>query len=392
MTRAWLAVPVMAVLVLGLFGCGTGTGEGEVRTPPGQQGGEAGQAAMPGEQGSVLRFRTAVCNDPQGTGIECLRLIIPSDWKFESGVNWLLDKPMMPAYAWFTAWNPDGAESFRMFPNQSYFWTDNELITAMFPAGAKYFGNEVRQPVTALAALKSLVLPSYYRDASGLRITQEQRLPELARALGVGQQSQAGVSTSGDAAKVRVEYTRDGVELEEEVYAVVEQLAFQVQTMYGWRTNTVWNVNYTFGFRAAKGQLDRNADAFQTMAHSIRLNPGWYAKYVGVTEYLIGNQIERTRSMTELSGIIARTGSQLREEQMADWTRRQAVGDRVAENFSDYMRGVERYHDPVAGEDVKLPSGYENAWVNGLGEYVMSERHDFNPNIGSTQNWQRLTR
>ena len=61
------------------------------------------------------------------------------------------------------------------------------------------------------------------------------------------------------------------------------------------------------------------------------------------------------------------------------------------ENFSDHIRGVERYNDPRAGKEVELPAGYGNAWANDLGEYIVSESPSFNPNIHSNQHWEPLT-
>ncbi len=66
--------------------------------------------------------------------------------------------------------------------------------------------------------------------------------------------------------------------------------------------------------------------------------------------------------------------------------------DRLSERFSQNIRSVDAYYDPVSERSVELPAGYQNAWVNGLGEYVIAEQGDFNPNIGSNQNWQRMER
>jgi hypothetical protein len=46
----------------------------------------------------------------------------------------------------------------------------------------------------------------------------------------------------------------------------------------------------------------------------------------------------------------------------------------------------------VSERSVELPAGYRNAWVNGLGEYVITEQEDYNPNLESNQNWQRMER
>ena len=66
------------------------------------------------------------------------------------------------------------------------------------------------------------------------------------------------------------------------------------------------------------------------------------------------------------------------------------ANDRVIRNFSDNIRGVERYNDPFSGNEVELPSGYGNAWANNLGEYIITESPSFNPNVGSNLNWQQI--
>ena len=77
---------------------------------------------------------------------------------------------------------------------------------------------------------------------------------------------------------------------------------------------------------------------------------------------------------------------------MDSYQQRQQVYDKISDNFSRYVRGVEQYHDPVENRQVELPSGYDNAWTNSLGEYVLSEGPGFNPNIGSNLNWQKIER
>lgn len=46
---------------------------------------------------------------------------------------------------------------------------------------------------------------------------------------------------------------------------------------------------------------------------------------------------------------------------------------------------------PMKGP-VELPSGYGNAWTNGLGEYVLSDEPGFDPNRGSDQDWRKIER
>jgi hypothetical protein len=350
------------------------------------------QSSSTKSEESSIRFRTFKYVDAQGIGIEAFRVLIPSDWKFEGGVRWRLDNPGMPATAGFRIYNPNGAEELEVFPNQAFFWTNNPTLLQTFPVGTRYFGNEVRPIVKPLQALKGIILPRFRGKAQGLRIVAGEPLPDLARALGAGTQSQPGIAASAEGAKIRIEYQRGGRWMEEELYGLVESISFPIRSMFGAFTNTNWYADYLFSFKAEKGKLDANSKLFQTMATSFRVNPQWFNKYNQVVEYLIQRQIQQIRSIGELSRIISQTQNEISDMMMQSYNQRQEVYDRVAENFSQHIRGVDQYYNPVEQKPVELPSGYRQAWTNSLGEYVLSDQEDFNPNIGSNQTWQRMER
>ena len=52
---------------------------------------------------------------------------------------------------------------------------------------------------------------------------------------------------------------------------------------------------------------------------------------------------------------------------------------------------METYADPRTHPAVELPYGYNDAWTKGTA-YVMNSAPRFDPNVGSSQNWQRLDR
>jgi hypothetical protein len=197
---------------------------------------------------------------------------------------------------------------------------------------------------------------------------------------------------SVDGGKIRVRYTLGGDGVDEELYALIESFAIPIQSMYGNFTNTLWTVSYIFSVRAPEGRLDEFAPLFRTMGSSVRMNPQWMNTYVQVVELLIRNQMQKIRSAGELSRIISQTHREISDDMLRSWEDRQVVYDRIAERFSQNIRSVDEYYDPVSERSVELPAGYQNAWVNGLGEYVISAEEDYNPNIGSNQNWQRMPR
>ncbi|MBM3493515.1 MAG: hypothetical protein FJX72_04215 [Armatimonadetes bacterium] len=217
-------------------------------------------------------------------------------------------------------------------------------------------------------------------------------MPEIVKALGLdGRSPGGGLSLSASAGKVRTEYAIGGKGYTEDLIGVRESLKIPVRGTMASFTNENWTLSYLVGMRAARGELDGASKLFVTMASSIRLNKEWFNRYVQVVEMLIQGQMQRIRMAGEFSRILAQTSAEISAERMDLYERRQRAYERVSDTFSDYMRDIDRYTDPN-GDTVLLPSGYKNAWVNGLGEYVVADREDYNPNVGSNQNWQPLSR
>jgi len=143
--------------------------------------------------------------------------------------------------------------------------------------------------------------------------------------------------------------------------------------------------------RAEKGKLDAGSKVFRTMLSSIKLDEKWFNRYVQVVGLLIKAQMQSIHAAGELSKLLAQTSDEISAERSKLYQGSQDSYDRVSETFGDYMRDIDRYKD-ADGSVVELPSGYKNAWVNGLGDYVVSDTLDYNPNIGSNQHWQELQR
>jgi hypothetical protein len=341
------------------------------------------------KSGTPLKFKTVKCIDKQGMGIEAFRLFIPADWTFSGGIRWVLDNPGMPAVAGFRAASATGRDELEVLPNQSFFWTTNQLTLRICPVGKKYFGAEVRHPVDPITALKTIVLSRFRKDCQKLRVVSEKKFPAIATS-STAESRQAGVRVGSEGASIRIEYSKGGRVREEEICAVVESLSFPVQSMLGTQTNTMWNVSYIISFKSDRGSLDAQKELYQSMVSSFRVNPQWFSRYNQVVGYLIRQQIRRINSVGELSRIISRTHNEISDMTMESYNDRQKVYDRLSENFSQSIRGVDEYYNPVEERGVELPGGHGEAWVNGLGDYILSDDPNYNPNVNSNQNWQRM--
>ncbi len=378
-----------SVLLLGLFAfpsCERLNALAEGLSGPG-----AGAPARPAVEVPMLRFRTASIVDREGTGIEAFHVLVPTDWQVEGGVRWVLDRPSAPADAGFRATSPDGSEVFELFPNQNFVWTDNLMTRSLFPVGSRYFGAEVRPPEHVLQALEDVVLARFRPGLADLAVLTREEVPAFGQAVAASQTFEPGATKGATGAKTRIAYTLGGTPVEEEIWAAVEVVSFTLPGGFGSTTTTLWTASHVFACRAPRGRLDADARLFQTIASSIRVNPVWFNKYVQLIETLAQRQIQHIRAIGELSRMLAQTSDEISAQRMATWEADQAARDRSADAFSQYMRGVDAYHDPNTGGTVELPSGYAQAWSNPLGEYVLTESLDANPNVGSNLHWTPLT-
>lgn len=337
---------------------------------------------------NIQTFVTYAYTDPQA-GMEAFRLLIPKSWQAQGSIVWAA-KPALPAQSNFRFFNPSGTEEFDIFPTQDYFWTDNQVFLYANPPGSLRFGTVVAQPISLHSAFTTVIIPKFRGNINGLRIVEEKEVPELAE-LAKGPATE-GVSASAEAGKIRIEYQEGGKQMEEEMYTAVSQFIVYLPGSYFSPDYSInyWYIDYIFSFKAAKGKLDANTKLFQTMIYSTQLNPKWFAKVANVKEQLAQLAIQNIEAVGRMGQMIAQAGSEMRADQQQAWEYRQGVNDKISQNFSDYIRGVDRYNDPLSGKEVELPSGYNNAWANSSGEYIVSDSPSYNPNIGSNLNWQQL--
>jgi hypothetical protein len=89
---------------------------------------------------------------------------------------------------------------------------------------------------------------------------------------------------------------------------------------------------------------------------------------------------------------VSRTLSDTSDMIMSGYESRSASYDRMSDNWSEAMRGVDSYVTPGGGASVELPGGYEHAWTNGVGEYVVTDSGFLNPNDFASGSWERMQR
>lgn len=352
--------------------------------------------------GGYYRLKLVRVMDQQGFGqpVEAFRLLLPADWKVNSWVRWvpnyscpanILDVGLQSA-------SPDGLTGFEIFTPYSWQWYDDPAMVQMLQQSGTQ-GCPVSRPTDAATFLRGALVPN---RRQGARIMAAEPLASVAQAEDaklravLGPSLQAGLikGVKVDGARVRLAYEVNGRPVEEWVGATVTVIASAgfsaTAAMQGSmaQSNTyLVSASNIAATRAPKGQLQAKEKLFATIVGSIRPNQAWVNAVIQ-TQMAMGNAAikgaaDRSRIWSQASQDISNTYSQSYREQ-------QAVQDRLAEQYSQSVRGVETYVDPASHERVELSGGYQQAWSNGRGEYILSDDANFNPAVTLRENWTQL--
>jgi hypothetical protein len=352
-----------------------------------------GAARAPAAERVLLR--THVVTDTQGTGGEAFRLLAPSDWRFAGGVTWDTQRFPADALTSYTVTSPDGAAVFQQFPHVTLFWAEDPTLQQSYAQN----GFEVSPPVSAEQALRELYLPNYRPEASGAEIIETQPLPELAQQVLAWQQAVLNIFYSisppnfqyelrVDAARAKYRYTVAGKPMVEDATVAITYFIAYMPSLYGTVPAITWSTAPT-SFRAPAADMDRRLEAFRLIAASHRPNFEWSAAVARLHAVITRDQLRQQQRIFDRLQQIHRTQSETSDMLFESWQRRSQTYDRIFDRYSQSIRGVETYSDPVSSRQVELPNGFNHVWSNGS-DYVLSNEPGFNPNTGSSQLWTEI--
>jgi hypothetical protein len=331
----------------------------------------AGAAA----QGQTLVLEKHTVHDTAAVNHDALTFLKPRGWTVQGGIKWY---PNMTHQACLEVrvGNPMGLEQIETLPWSYGTWITNPVMPMQ--TGSNYMGNIVLRPIEDPGeVVRTLTIPSFRPNA---RIVGVQELPEVAR--GLSQSMGCRVRSS----RVRLEYALNGQAIEEDMYVSIyvtrSNLGVNNAVSYLW--GPAWT---PFALRARKGELDAKTPLLLAIADSARFNPQWFAEYSGVCQLFQLRMAKDIENARRLSETITRNSNEIFQMYSDSYWKRQASQDQLARNFSDTIRGVDRYQSPYEKYPVQLPSGYQHAWAGSDGTYVLSNDAGFDPNVGSTTNW-----
>jgi hypothetical protein len=249
--------------------------------------------------------------------------------------------------------------------------------------------------------LKKRISPRYKPYGVPVRIVKEELMPKLALSLQGGQEDVFN-PLSSDGARTRISYNLEGKQMEEDIFCVVSKVVTQEGLGLFKRENIFWAAEALYAFRASAGHLDAVGQACLASVKSFKMNPKWLQFCQMESQRIIKEREMFAKMMQQMAadqrrnlqriGDLSRSISQASDSIMDGYNARSAAQDRMHDKWTEAYRGVETYRDPSSDYSPQLPGGYDHAWGNGLGEYIVSNESSFNPNLYSNNNWQELQR
>lgn len=362
--------------------------------------------AVPQQPGSYYRMKMVRIIDNQGFGqpVEVARFLMPADWRGEGGVQWdgsMLRCPANMIKLTYRATGPDGLSGLEVMPQ--YVWTaasDPMMAQIMRQSAANGTGCDVGPVTNSVGFLRQMVLPRMRPGArfiNGEQIAAATQAKQQQLAQTYGPMIRAGYvrGFQADFGAIRIELNQGGQPVHEWLSASVTSVAMPsantAALMQGQMNNNASTFTMVsegvFALRAPAGRFDAKLAA--TILASVRPNPQ-YQKAVG--DFLAGMQNTANRGAMDRARIWHEAGQQISATISQSYQYQQAVQDRAAAQFSQAIRGVETYVHPTTGQRVELTGGFDNAWVNNRGEYLISDQPGFNPAVTLREDWTQLRR
>lgn len=333
--------------------------------------------------------------DPSGFAqpMEAYSILIPKGWKSQGGITWQVGNPCMieSIRNRVSVTSPDGTMALEIYPTQQWEWWDDQMMLQ----------TQMQQQQNPVFRRCPIARPM---DAG--QFLQGPMAQEMgAQVVSVEPNEEVGSLMSQQAQAANQQFQQAGVNLEQRPSAAMATLRYPDGSggiaLCSITTQLAWMPNYMTGGQSAsytcvtqqkvavKCPAGKEADARKLLSGvlaSFRVNPEWQA---GV-QRMFNNVAAVERQETAKRAAIQRDAMNYSAElQQRTWEEGQASRDRIAEGWSQTLRGVETWRDPNGG-GIELSAGYNEAWSRPDGTYILSNDPLFDPNVAFQESWKKL--
>ena len=335
-----------------------------------------------------MDFRPYPVIDKRQGGMVVGTLAVPAGWNAASNVEWNYSNVSLPVRLSLRITAPDGSAWLEAYPSEMFYWLQPRDTSVA--VGGHTLGMIHAPGIGAVDAMRHFLLARYRGRAQNLQIVGMRPIPNLPRALGKP-------PMAGDSIAARVRYAVNGRTVDEEFFAILGSV---VRIPYSGPQGVTYEfhrfLTYAHSMGAADGKLDSLHPVLGYIASSWRTDPAWERYSQQVFQQLSAqfNQnlaagYARIAAAGRLSRAISANNDAMIQSIEAQRQATNRTMDRINDNFDQYIRGTERMEDPYWGtSEQSYTSQYH--WTDGYGNYQHSNDANFNPNIGSNQNWQLM--
>ncbi|MEI2694862.1 MAG: hypothetical protein V9E90_07325 [Saprospiraceae bacterium] len=310
--------------------------------------------------------------DREGSGMTAITCLIPEGWSIQDRLYWEYQDATLPIRYEGTLQSENGRFKIFAYPDIRSVYSEGPTGSSGYPP-----------PQNILIGLKDFI--KRHRQGIQYQITEE----KIINRSGPSDHTVQGTSfrTHSTGGLVRIRYKENQNDIEEEFYGNLE-ITNSLSQGYATLSGIIWWASGLYSCKAPIGELEKCRRIALTVKSSSKLTLAFYNKFIQVTQLLSDAVYQRIYAAGQISKIISQTNDQISKTISDSYWNTQKSNERSNQQFSDYLRGVDRYSD--GQNNIQLPSGYTNAWVNDKGEYLMSETQGFNPNQELQGNWKQL--
>ncbi|MDQ3141264.1 MAG: hypothetical protein M3Q56_03345 [Bacteroidota bacterium] len=325
------------------------------------------------QSGTYLKLTKHEIMDREGTGMVAFTCLVPEGWTVQDKLYWEYNDATLPIR--YQGKFRDAKQNMLI---QSY--PDVRAVYSQGPTGTSGYP----PPTGIIPGLKGMIKKE--RPGISFQVIDEKIINNPTPQKGY--QQGAYHEQHYQSGFVRIEYLEGNQTMEEEFYG---QLNVYNATSQGVVTmnSTIWAAAGLQSCKAPKGKLEECRKIALTIRASSKPTLPFYNKFLQVVQILSDQVYQRIYQAGQISKIISQTNDQISKTISDSYWQTQKSNDKSNAQFSDYLRGVDRYNDGNQ-TPVQLPSGYSNAWVNDRGEYLLSQSNGFDPNTTLTGNWKQL--
>lgn len=326
--------------------------------------------------GNYIKLKKHEIIDREGTGMIASTYLLPEGWTSIDKLWWEYGDTYVPIRYKGVYKSPDGSMLIQAFPDVRANQSSGPTGTTGYPP-----------PSDIVTGLKELIRQE--RRGINWQVVSSKILPG-GQAPKTSMQQGSTIRTSTQLGLVKVAYSENGKDFEEEFYGQLDIMEMYTPGVVN-LSAVIWGASGLYSCKAVKGKLDDCRKIAMTLKSSAKPTLAFYNKFSQVVKILEDQGYQRIYQAGQISKIISQTNDQVLKTISDSYTQTQKSYDRVNSQFSDYVRGVDRYEESN-GTEVQLPSGYTNAWVNNRGEYLLSDSHNFDPGVEFKEDWKPLTK